>query len=741
MKRILSIDLGTSATVISVATDDAASEPEIAQIDGRKLTPTWLKLSEDGREAESIGLESMASESFEGLDVTDASGGRTFTDFKQNIGKSSPAGAVGGRPVMAAELTVLFLGKLREKIENLAFKGKPISRQIEATVIGYPAAWPEIQIKSLIQAAQTAGFPNVLGCADPIGLIYWYHFKNMLSLSAESCPLIYDFGAGSTDVSLVKTGAGLGPEVIAAAGTDKAFGRVFDDRLYDIFIEKISNQLHGAPLSQRGMSSIRLASKRLKEKLSLEADNNHDRAVLTIPWLEGIKGSISLELTADEFEKSCQDLIDYFMSPVGEALNKAGMPKDAVKTVILSGGSSRLYFVHNKIQKTFPQAEILHSPDPQEDAAKGLALFGRAKVWGEIKPSEFLTDETVSPAKKELLTADISGTKDDRPMIEAGKKKSFSLAYSVLLVIIISIVFGIIAYNYEPAVTPPTDTTTSGPSETAEPERENERDRLLEAKDYLEKLEAIWAKAIADIYKINPGKREILTSELEAMDPSNVPSEIVALNGEIKDQLRLREMTENYYNQPISEIGRIYIPRKMNTENISTKLQDKVNNDFYYNKLLQQSSKILYKFWHIYNDILKQPSPYAQAINYKLTIEEISCTVTAQDATANSKNGTEISLTGPHLFLAIAEKDPQGDYLLDEIFPLKGPLNNSAGVRIGVSLDYYVLENNPLWLVLYDEGRNRIDFLTANEAPTENFSGHHPIGRGCSVAMKVAVNK
>ncbi len=47
-------------------------------------------------------------------------------------------------------------------------------------VIAYPAEWSAEQKSLIVEVADEAGFPNVVGCEEPLGVVYYHHFKGDL---------------------------------------------------------------------------------------------------------------------------------------------------------------------------------------------------------------------------------------------------------------------------------------------------------------------------------------------------------------------------------------------------------------------------------------------------------------------------------------------------------------------------------------------------------------------------------
>jgi len=374
MKYILGIDFGTTTTAVGMTSESSRFEPEIIEIDGIKTVETVLRLDFSGEKTEQIGEEAWREISL----YPD----RTFFAFKPKTGTDyqfifTPK----NRIFSARELGILFLRVIREKIEHQQFNDTSLHDLNLTCVIGYPAEWTEDQKKTLTEMAEEAGFPNIIGCEEPVGVVYYHHFKGDIDINKEQTILVYDFGGGTTDVAVVRTGKGRLPEVIGFGGTDVG-GYHFDEKLRTFFSLKISMSHGMAQLNLSDQAMIRRYARMLKEKLSVARDNGSDKAEVTIPMLETSKTSQRILLNTAEFEKQCAELIDRFEEPVRAVLDKFGIKNEDIGISIIAGGSGRLYYVREKFKQLFPESLRIYSTNPQEVISKGLTLFGRAKTIG-----------------------------------------------------------------------------------------------------------------------------------------------------------------------------------------------------------------------------------------------------------------------------------------------------------------------------------------------------------------------
>ena len=375
MRTFLAIDFGTTHTTVARLTENSKYEPEIVEIDGKKEIDTALRLDDEGRIIH-FGNEAMGR-------INDAAG-TTFYNFKAFVGRGKSYDNPN-KSYTAEELSLLFLTYLRQKIEKKYFNDAKLN-EIDglSCVIGCPAEWNEIQKNKIAEIAGEAGFPNAIYCDEPLGVIYYYHYRGDISLNEKQNILVYDFGGGTTDLAIEQMSPSndgdCEPKLLAAGGVANLGGKDFDDALVSHFISKLG--IDKDSLEHRDVQMLEKYSRRIKEKLSLQVEDGHSSAEVTIPTLYSRRSSCTLSLTEDEFETVCRDLIDKFEEPIYDVLNKAGLAQKKIHRIILAGGSSLLYYVKERMDKMFSSKKILVSTNPLEVTVKGLALYGKACACG-----------------------------------------------------------------------------------------------------------------------------------------------------------------------------------------------------------------------------------------------------------------------------------------------------------------------------------------------------------------------
>jgi len=119
--------------------------------------------------------------------------------------------------------------------------------------------------------------------------------------------------------------------------------------------------------SQELMQAIRLEAEKTKRRLSDERQVH-----MTIPLFEG-KGIYERTWSRDEFEALIADLVEQTLASCRLAMRDAEVEPGQIDEVVLVGGSTRIPFIHDRVQALFgktPHCDL----NPDEVVALGAAV-------------------------------------------------------------------------------------------------------------------------------------------------------------------------------------------------------------------------------------------------------------------------------------------------------------------------------------------------------------------------------
>lgn len=338
---ILGIDLGTTNSLVGYWRDGAAHLVPNAL--GSNLTPSCVSLDADGHIL--IGVAAA--------DRLRTHPDRSASVFKRAMG-SSRGFRLGDRHFLPEELSSFVLRALKD--DAIAHLGCAIG----GAVITVPAYFSDPQRKATRRAAQLAGLQTVRLLNEPTAAALAYGLQEA---EPEGTFLVFDLGGGTFDVSVLEQFDGV-MEVRASAGDNFLGGEDFRQLLVDAIVCE-------AKLPDRALADPRFAS-RLEAraeaaKLTLSTESWAD---VRLEW-EG--QPYTARLTVAHFESMSEALLERLRRPIRVALGDARVKADALTTVILAGGATRMPMVRREATRLFGRFPVVDI-DPDEVVARGAAV-------------------------------------------------------------------------------------------------------------------------------------------------------------------------------------------------------------------------------------------------------------------------------------------------------------------------------------------------------------------------------
>ncbi len=123
---------------------------------------------------------------------------------------------------------------------------------------------------------------------------------------------------------------------------------------------------------------VRLQTEKLKR--TLEAASSASFTFDCVSKDKEFKGTI----TATEYDAATKPLVDTICDRLEEFKKKLPAP-NAVREIVLVGGSSRLKIVRNVLRDTFPDASFRESINPDEAAVYGVAVLAHYSQKGLLQ--------------------------------------------------------------------------------------------------------------------------------------------------------------------------------------------------------------------------------------------------------------------------------------------------------------------------------------------------------------------
>lgn len=346
------------------------------------------------------------------------------------------------------------IARILVEVRNEFKKSKPKTQpNIHKATITIPASWSPEQRRATKMAAKMAGFTNVFLLEEPVAALikcidleeFPNHMGNVV---------IIDFGGGTCDVAGVEVN-GNEFTLLGATGQNRLGGEIIDDILFEDFVDKmrkiavaddsktsiiqtieVDHRVRGYVHSQiekikvalnERLEGFAVSNEEQRKKsndlaLGVDMDSNIEKYQPEKRSNKSYKAEINIGGSVGflEYEIFYQDFIDLLSKPrkelreadsqhpksVIEAFDsllewfrdKYLFDKDGNKKVIQKvysvGGSSKLFFVSQRIEEAFKdffdpdiseEARIYEDSDREQAIAEGAADFEYQRSIGDIK--------------------------------------------------------------------------------------------------------------------------------------------------------------------------------------------------------------------------------------------------------------------------------------------------------------------------------------------------------------------
>ncbi|HZJ57087.1 MAG TPA: Hsp70 family protein [Clostridia bacterium] len=371
MSKIIGIDLGTSTSEVAIY--ENGHTIVIPNLQGKKITPSVVGLSEDGKIL--IGQDAR--------DQMLVRPKETAIEVKRQMGKNIGI-SLGRKEYTPQQISSYIIGYLKECAEDY------LGQSIDRAVITVPAYFTDEQRRATVEAGKLAGFKVERIINEPTAAALAYGIENMEN---NQFVLVYDLGGGTLDVTVLEMFEGV-LEVKASSGNNELGGKDFDERLMDLLLEDFKSQYQiDISTDLHSMARIKREAEVCKVELSRK-----ESYLIQLPFIAEKDGQpLGLEktITRSGFEELIRDLIESSAQPIERALDDAGLEPDDLNLVFMVGGSTRIPLVQSFLEKNLKRTPV--SPlDPDLAVVMGAAIQG-AILNDELSDEEDILITDVCP--------------------------------------------------------------------------------------------------------------------------------------------------------------------------------------------------------------------------------------------------------------------------------------------------------------------------------------------------------
>lgn len=353
---IIGIDLGTTNSLVCVCRE--GKPVLIPNSLGETLTPSVVSVDENGE----ICVGAVAKERL--ISHPKA----TAASFKRYMG-TNKVFTLAESSFTPQELSSFVLRQLKEDAERF------LGEEVTEAVISVPAYFNDNQRYATKEAGRLAGIHVERLVNEPSAAAL---AASRISGEEEGSYLVFDFGGGTLDVSMVDYFDNV-IEIIAVSGDNRLGGDDFDEVIARGFCAHHELNYDGLDPQKRA-SLLRLSEKCKRElterdetELIWEAEDK--RIPMTNLLLAGLG----------------QGLLDRISQVVGTALRDSERSIEEIDEIVLVGGSSKMPVIALYLQSIFKRKpSVIASPD--EVVAMGAGIYAGIKERKQDIKDLVLTD-------------------------------------------------------------------------------------------------------------------------------------------------------------------------------------------------------------------------------------------------------------------------------------------------------------------------------------------------------------
>jgi len=369
LEKVIGIDLGTSNSAAAVM--EAGKPTIIPSAEGTSLGgkafPSYVAFTADGQRLVGEPARRQAVANPEGTIM--AAKRKMGTDYRYKI---------FGKEYTPQQISAYILQKI--KVDAESFLGSPVNK----VVITVPAYFDDNQRQATKDAGKIAGLEVLRLINEPTAASFAYGLDK---LNKELKILVFDFGGGTLDVTVMEMLGGGVFEVKSTSGDTQLGGTDMDRKIIDYICGEFEKDT-GINLKNDKMAMQRVREAAEKAKIELSSTLTTD---VNLPFITADKTGpkhLTLTLRRAKLEELVEPVIKKCRVPIDQAISDAKLELKDIDKIILVGGPTRMPAVQS-FMENYVGKKVERGVDPMECVAMGAAIQGGI-LSGELKGKDIL---------------------------------------------------------------------------------------------------------------------------------------------------------------------------------------------------------------------------------------------------------------------------------------------------------------------------------------------------------------
>lgn len=365
----LAIDVGSSRVTAATArvNRDAPETPTLFSLGASEHSASSAAFADDdgelffGDAAEHLGIERPEL---------------LAREFMQSVGDDVPI-MIGDRAVLAEDVCARLCAWVVTAVTDAA------GERPEAIAVTHPVSWSGHRQDRLRAALQRVGIEAPILCTEPEAAAR--HHEDSHPIESGRMLAVYDLGGTRFDALVLRRRATARYQLAGEqVRIDDLGGANFDDA---VLRQVLTSTPADAELSHAALAQLRRDVVKAKELLSSAGDATVDLPAETP----------NVRITRSEFEAMIDADLERTVDALELAVESAGISSDRLEAVVLTGGSSRIPLVAQRLSERF-DLPIIADADPLATTALGAAEIAVDQLRAEASGSASAVLDTTSAA-------------------------------------------------------------------------------------------------------------------------------------------------------------------------------------------------------------------------------------------------------------------------------------------------------------------------------------------------------